>query len=117
MMPRSMMSLASSGGVLSSVALIASMIACTGSSSARAHLLGGEDDRLGQAGDQVAAADLGLLLLRQRVGRADLELDLLGRLAADEELVLLLDVADDRLVQLVAADADGLARRRCRRAR
>ena len=44
----------------------------------------------------------------QRVGRADLELDLLGRLAADEQLVLPLDVTDDRLVQLVAGDAQGL---------
>ena len=64
---------------------------------------------LGRPRHQVAAPDLGLLLLRQRVGRADLELDLLGRLAADQQLVLLLDVADDRLVELVAADADRLA--------
>ena len=60
----------------------------------------------GQAGDEVAAADLGLHLLLERVRGADLELDLLGRLLADQELVLLLDVVDDRLVELVAADAD-----------
>ena len=41
-------------------------------------------------------------------GRADLELDLLGGLLADQELVLLLDVVDDRLVHLVAADAERL---------
>ena len=82
-----------------------------------ADLLGGQHDGLGQAGDQVAAPDLRLHLLLQRVGGADLELDLLGRLLADQELVLLLDVVDDRLVELVAADADRLARRRCRRAR
>ena len=41
-------------------------------------------------------------------GGADLELDLLGGLLADEQLVLLLDVADDRLVHLVAADAQAL---------
>ena len=42
------------------------------------------------------------------MGGADLELDLLGRLLPDEELVLLLDVVDDRLVHLVAADAHAL---------
>src|SRR5215218_902347 len=73
-----------------------------------AHLLGGEHDGLGQAGDEVAAADLGLDLLLERVRRPDLELDLLGGLLADQELVLLLDVVDDRLVELVAADADRL---------
>ena len=39
---------------------------------------------------------------------ADLELDLLGGLLADQQLVLLLDVGDDRLVHLVAADAEAL---------
>ena len=39
---------------------------------------------------------------------ADLELDLLGRLLADQQLVLALDVVDDRLVHLVAADAQRL---------
>src|ERR687895_1570340 len=67
-----------------------------------------EHDRLGEAGDEVAAADLGLHLLREREGGPDLELDLLGRLLPDHELVLALDVVDDRLVELVAADADRL---------
>ena len=44
----------------------------------------------------------------ERVRRADLELDLLGRLLADQQLVLALDVIHDRLVELVAADADRL---------
>src|SRR5665647_71264 len=74
-----------------------------------AHFFGRKDDRLGQTGHEVAAADLGLLLLRQRVRGADLELDLLRRLAADQELVLLLDVTDDGFVEFVAADTDGLA--------
>ena len=39
---------------------------------------------------------------------ADLELDLLGGLLADQQLVLALDVVDDRLVHLVAADAEAL---------
>ena len=72
------------------------------------NLLAGEHHRLRQPGDEVAAADLGLHLLCEREGGADLELDLLGRLLADHELVLALDVADDRLVELVAADADRL---------
>src|SRR4051794_7072305 len=73
-----------------------------------ADLLGREHDGLRQAGDHVATADLGLHLLLHGEGRADLELHLLGGLLADEQLVLALDVADDRLVELVAADADGL---------
>src|SRR3712207_8440745 len=62
----------------------------------------------------VAPADLGLHLLLHGVGRADLELDLLRRLLADEQLVLALGVVDDRLVELVAADADGLDRKSTR---
>src|SRR5215211_7869329 len=73
-----------------------------------AHLLGRQHDGLRQPGDEVAAADLSLHLLLERVRGADLELDLLGGLLADQELVLLLDVVDDRLVELVAADADRL---------
>ena len=38
----------------------------------------------------------------------DLELDLLGRLLADHQLVRVLAVVDDRVVHLVAADADRL---------
>ena len=73
-----------------------------------ADLLGGEDHRLRQAGEHVAAAHLGLELLLHVPGGADLELDLLGGLLADEELVVPLDVIDDRLVHLVAADAQRL---------
>ena len=73
-----------------------------------ADLLGADDHRLREAGQHVAAADLGLDLLGHRVRGADLELDLLGRLLADEQLVVLLDVVDDRLVHLVAADAERL---------
>src|SRR4051812_9804017 len=73
-----------------------------------AHLGAREHHRLRQAADQVASPDLRLDLLGQLVGRADLELDLLRGLGADHQLVLALDVLDDRLVQLVAADADRL---------
>ena len=67
------------------------------------------DDRLRQAGDEVAAADLGVQLLLERPGRAEGDLDLFGGALAEGEAVLLLDELDDRLVELVAADADRLA--------
>ena len=73
-----------------------------------ADLVGGDDHGLREPGQHVAAAHLRLHLLGQPVGGADLELDLLGRLLPDQELVLLLDVVDDRLVHLVAADAERL---------
>jgi hypothetical protein len=73
-----------------------------------ADLLARQHDRLRQAGDHVAPADLRLDLFVHLVGGADLELDLLGRLLPDQQLVLALDVVDDRLVELVAADADRL---------
>jgi hypothetical protein len=41
--------------------------------------------------------------------RADLDLDLLGRPLADQQVVLALDVLDDRLVHLVGSDADRAA--------
>jgi len=71
-------------------------------------LLRAEKHRLREPAQHVAAPHLGLHLFAHPVGRADLELDLLGRLLADEELVLLLDVAHDRVVHLVAADAQRL---------
>ena len=39
---------------------------------------------------------------------ADRDLDVLGGALAEQEAVLLLDVLDDRVVQLVAGDPDGL---------
>ena len=72
------------------------------------HFLGCDHDRLGQACEHVAASDLRLHLLAELPGGADLELQLLRGLLADEEFVLLLDVAHDRLVHLVTADADRL---------
>ena len=107
-MPRSMMSEASSGGVRSSVSLTASMICVDRLLERAADLLAGQHDGLGQPGDHVATADLGLDLLAGGERRADLELDLLRGLLADQQLVLALDVVHDRLVELVAADADRL---------
>src|SRR5918994_614240 len=73
-------------------------------------LVGRGDDRLRQAGHEVAAADLGVDLLQQRPGRAEGDLDLLGRTVADGEAVLLLHEADDRVVELVARHPHRLAR-------
>ena len=66
-------------------------------------------DRLRQAGDEVAAADLGVRLVLGRERRAERQLDLLGGALAEHQAVLLLAEGDDRLVELVAADADALA--------
>src|ERR1700749_2281516 len=108
MIPRSMMSDASSGGVRSSVCLTASMICETGSSSAPRISSLVRMTVFGRPETMARARNPGLALLGRSVRRADLELDLLGRLLADEQLVLALDVVDDRLVELVTADADRL---------
>src|SRR5690606_36186906 len=56
-----------------------------------------------------AAADLGLELLLELPGGSQLHLDDLGGAFAERQAVLLLDVLDDRVVELVAADAHRLA--------
>ena len=63
-------------------------------------------DRLRQAGDEVAAANLEVQLLFERPRRAVVALDLFGGALPEGDAVFLLDVVDDRVVQLVAADAD-----------
>src|SRR5580704_16879043 len=75
-----------------------------------ADLLGGDDHGLGQPRDEVAAADLRMELLLELVGGPEGDLDLLRRPLAQRQAVLLLDERDDGLVQLVATDADRLAR-------
>ena len=72
-------------------------------------LLGGGHDRLGQAGDQVPPPDLCVQLLFERPCRSERDLDLLSRALTERQAVLLLDVLDDGVVELVAADADRLA--------
>ena len=44
--------------------------------------------------------------VRRRAGDADFLLDPFGGRFADQQIVVAADVADDRLVHLVAADAD-----------
>jgi hypothetical protein len=82
-----------------------------------ADLLGGDDHGLRQPADQVAAADLGMELLFELVGRPEGDLDLLGRALAQSQAVLLLHEGHDGLVQFVAADPDGLTGDDARRAR
>src|SRR5664280_1408050 len=74
-----------------------------------ADLLSGDDHRLGQAGHQVATTDLRVQLLFELVGGTQGDLDLLRRALAQGQAVLLLDERDDRLVQFVPTDPDGLA--------
>ena len=73
-----------------------------------AHLGVGQREGLRDPLDEVAPLDLHRERLVEREGRADLDLDLLGGPLADEEVVLPLDVLDDRLVHLVRGDADRL---------
>src|SRR5437868_832974 len=70
-------------------------------------LLRRHDDGLRQPGDEVAPADLGIRLVGEGEGRADRHLDLLGGALPERQRVLLLDVGDDRLVELVPTDPDG----------
>ena len=75
-----------------------------------ADLVGADLDAARQAGQQVAAAErdaLGVPLAG--VGRADRDLDVLGRPLAEEQVVLAPGERDDVLVHLVAADADAAA--------
>ena len=63
-------------------------------------------DVLGQAVHEVAALDLEGHLGVHRVGRADLDLDLLGGALTDEEVILAFDEGDDGLVEHIAGHAD-----------
>src|SRR5438270_343364 len=73
-----------------------------------AYFLGRQDHRLGQAAHQVASPHLGLDLVVRWEGRADGELDLLGRAFADGDAVLAADVGLDGVVDVEGPDADGL---------
>src|SRR5215218_4916681 len=62
--------------------------------------------RLRDAGDEVASLHFHLALLTHGRGAADLDLDLLGRRLADEQVVVLAHELHDRHVELVATRAD-----------
>ena len=104
------MSATSSGGVSSIVSLIVSTICWTDALDRLADLLGRYFDRAREAGEQVAAAHRdALVVVVARVGRADRDLDVLGRALAQEQVVLASGVGNDVLVELVAADAQAAA--------
>ena len=65
-----------------------------------------DHDRLREPGHQVPTAELRVGLVGEGKGRADRHLDLLGGALPQRQRVLLLDVGDDRLVELVPPDAD-----------
>ena len=75
-----------------------------------ADLLGSHHDRAGQAGDEVTATDLGVVLIRQREGGADRHLDLFSGALAQHQRVLLFHVLNDRVVELIAAYSYGQTR-------
>ncbi len=66
-----------------------------------------DGDGLGHAFDEVAALDLHGQRLVQRIGGAELDLDLLGGALADEQVIFPLQVIHDGFVHLVAGHADG----------
>src|SRR5438309_173873 len=74
-----------------------------------ADLLVRDHDGLRDAIDEVAPLDLhGAPVAAHRIGGAERHLDLLGPPLAHEQVVVLADVLDDRLVHLVAGDAHRL---------
>src|SRR5215470_9235782 len=74
-----------------------------------ADLLVGDHDRLGNTVDEVTPLDFHRATLpTHRIGRAEGHLDLLRAALAHEQVVVLFDVLHDRLVHLVAGDADRL---------
>ena len=104
------MSATSSGGVSSIVSLTVSTICCDRRLDRLADLVGADLDAARQAGQQVAAAERDALRVPvARIGRADRDLDVLGRPLAEEQVVLAPGERDDVLVHLVAADPDRAA--------
>src|SRR5262245_37811464 len=72
-----------------------------------ADLLAGDRHLAGHHGHDIAAADFEGELLLEGVERAEVDLDLLGGLLADLEVVGAAEMLHDRLVELVAGDAHG----------
>ena len=106
-MPRSTMSPASSGGQTSRVARTSSTICSTGASMARRTSAEQMVTVLGSPVTRSRPRTRVAQLLAQREGRAGADLDVLGAALAEQQGVLALDVGDERLVDLVAADAHG----------
>src|SRR6202022_1876567 len=104
--PLSTMSPASSAAVCSSATLTASMIEPTG--RALGNLPPADHDFLWHAVYQVAPPDLhhAALTVLRHIGGTDLFLDPLGAALTDEEVMVAADIGNDRLVHLVAPDAN-----------
>src|SRR6185436_8377815 len=103
-MPRSRMSPESSGGHTSSGPDQLDDLQHRSLDRA-AHFWRGDGDRVGQPGREVASCDPDAELLPQGECRAGADLDVLGASLTQQEGVLAHDVADDRLVDLVATQA------------
>ena len=110
-MPFSTMSAASSGGVLSRASLHGIDYRVDRLGDGLPDVLRRDFEGLGYAPDQVPPLDLQveLLLVLERVGRPDADLDVFRRALPDEQVILPLDVLDDGLVDPVARDPDGIA--------
>ena len=116
-MPLSAMSAASSGGVRSSAILVASTIAFTGSWIASRMSSVCSSSVFGTPATRSRPFTISDALLVGRVGGADLDLDAFRSALADQQVVLALDVVEDRVVHLVAADAHAVGVDDARRAR
>src|SRR5467141_3475190 len=73
-----------------------------------ADLVRAHRERARHAGDEISPLDVHGEYFVARVGVADAHLDQLGGTLADQQVVLALDVLDDRFIHLVAAHADAL---------
>ena len=104
-MPRSTTSPASSGGQTSSTVRTSSTICTTGVSMARRTSADPIVTVLGSPVTRSRPRTRSVQLLAQREGRARADLEVLGAALAQQQRVLALDVGDERLVDLVAADA------------
>ena len=71
-------------------------------------LLGGDGDRLGKTGQEIASLDLGRKLSLpfpvQRNGRTDLDLDPFRRRLSDQEIKIAADLGNDRRIEFISAN-------------
>ena len=105
-MPRFVMSAASSGGVALERLLDGADDLAERALQRVAGFLGGQAYPLEASGDEIAPTDLGVRDVRKGDCRPDLDLRLLGALLADQHPAVVPEVADDRLVHLVAAHTE-----------
>jgi hypothetical protein len=107
-MPLLLMSAASSGGVVSQRSFHGADDLSDAVVDRVAHLSRGDRRAPQQAGDPVATRNPRRRPFDRLPPRAAGDLCRLGRLPADHQMLIAVDVADDRIVHLVAADPHGL---------